>query len=173
MPILKYFAESQSDVLLDRNVTPICLGIPAIPRNLAHHLPGGGFVDVQNVDTSSGRGECFGSRSPNTTSASGHYCNFMSETQRIASCFQMNNLLDRNYLKCPGICVAHSNYQCTWSGPLSSVDRLQVLEDSQSLLGVRIIRLQVQRGPQLLLRFVDLAGSSIEQPEVPVQVRAL
>src|ERR1700737_1403811 len=96
-----------------------------------------------------------------------------ASTQRIASCFQMNNLLDRNYLKCPGICVAHSNYQCTWSGPLSSVDRLQVLEDSQSLLGVRIIRLQVQRGPQLLLRFVDLAGSSIEQPEVPVQVRAL
>src|SRR5205085_5894026 len=90
--ILKYLAESNSDVLLNRDVASISLRNPSSSRNLAYYRLGGALINIEDVDTRSGQSKCFCNRSSNATTGTSHDSNFMDETLRVASSVQMNNL---------------------------------------------------------------------------------
>ncbi len=92
-PLLENLVKSDFNLLLNRNVATIGLGVPASLRDLGHHAPGCFLVNIENVDASAGLGEGCGDRPPNPARAPGHDGDFMSETLRVASVFQLNTLL--------------------------------------------------------------------------------
>ena len=99
MATLKYLAKGNSDTVLDGDVATIPVRGTALRGNLAHYRLGGGFVDIKDVDTSPGRGEGFCNRPPNSAGAPCHHGDFMSQTRRISSCFQMTVLFETIYSK--------------------------------------------------------------------------
>jgi hypothetical protein len=88
--ILKYLVESDSNVLLNRNVTTTGLRVPASSGDLDHHCSSRGLIDIEDVDTCPGLGKRCCNRPPNTACASGYYSGFTSKTMGVASSFQMN-----------------------------------------------------------------------------------
>ena len=90
--ILKYLVESDLNALLNRNVAMTRLGVSSSQHNSTRNRLGGGRVYIEDVDTSPGLGKCGGDGPSNTTAASGHDGNFMSEALRFALSFQVNNL---------------------------------------------------------------------------------